>query len=247
MFRTLYSKLAVTLAALITLLGVALFVLLQSLAGTGPPAASHVSYSTALAMAPAMVLALVMGFLAVGITRRLDRLIAAMETFQASDFTERVAYATGGRAGDEIDRLGRAYNNMAERIVAQLAALRQADALRRDLIANVSHDLRTPLAPLRGYLDTLLLKGDSIPAAERRHHLEIAGRQSERLGKLVGEFFELAKLDARDVEINTESFVLDELVQDVLQQFQLAARARGKSRSRWSVAVKAASFAPICA
>ena len=95
--------------------------------------------------------------------------------------------------------------------------------LRRDLIANVSHDLRTPLTSLRGYLETLLIMEDSLPVAKRRSYLEIAARQSEHLATLVEELFELARLDFKGMQLNQESLHLGELACDVLQKFQLAA------------------------
>lgn len=98
--------------------------------------------------------------------------------------------------------------------------------LRRDLIANVSHDLRTPLVSMRGYLEVLAGKGDTLAPAQRRHYLEIAVRQSERLSSLVDELFELAKLDFKGVTLRREPFQLAELASDVLQKFQLAADAK---------------------
>ncbi len=173
---------------------------------------------------------LLVGFVAFRLlTARLARLSAAMDVSRRSGFAAPVLYARGRGwgPGDEIDRLGATYNAMIEHIRSLLDALRASDAQRRDLIANVSHDLRTPLTALRGYLDTLLLKGDSLPAHERTAHLTTAARQSERLGHLVTEFFELAKLDARDVHLSPEPVMLDELAQDVLQGFALAASQRG--------------------
>ena len=64
------------------------------------------------------------------------------------------------RPRDEIDTLQNVFGDMAERISDQMQGLRQVDRLRRELITNVSHDLRTPLAALQGYLETLQLKGD---------------------------------------------------------------------------------------
>jgi signal transduction histidine kinase len=98
--------------------------------------------------------------------------------------------------------------------------------LRRDMIANVSHDLRSPLAALHGYLETLLIKEQRLTRETRRNYLEIALRQSERLGTLVSELFELAKLDVKDVEINPEPLQLSELAHDVLQKFKLAAEKK---------------------
>jgi predicted ATPase/signal transduction histidine kinase len=95
--------------------------------------------------------------------------------------------------------------------------------LRSELIANVSHDLRTPLAALRGYLEMLTLKGDELRRSTQRSYVEIALRQSEHLATLVDELFELAKLDFKGVRLAREAFQLAELAVDVLQKFQLGA------------------------
>lgn len=165
------------------------------------------------------------------LTRRLTTLSEAMKAFKRSDFSEQVDYpltaAETAPIRDEIDRLSVTFKEMAERIRQQVQGLQQTDALRRELVANVSHDLRTPLTSLQGYLETLLLKEGQLSAQEQRNYLETATRQSERLGKLVGELFELAKLDAQVTALNVEPFALAELVQDVAQRFQLAAQQKG--------------------
>jgi signal transduction histidine kinase len=93
-------------------------------------------------------------------------------------------------------------------------------------VANVSHDLRTPLASLHGYLETLLMKEGKLSAQEQRNFLEIAVKQSERLGTLVAELFELAKLESHETQLHCELFSLGELVQDVAQKLQLAAEKK---------------------
>jgi signal transduction histidine kinase len=75
----------------------------------------------------------------------------------------------------------------------------------------------------------MLLKEDSLAPEERRRYLETAARHSERLGNLISELFELSKLDSREIELQMESFSLAELVQDVVQDFQLAAKEKGVS------------------
>ena len=97
-------------------------------------------------------------------TRKLERLAGAMDEFQGGDFSVQpdalpMAQASGG---DEIDRLATTFREMASRITAQLHTLRQNDQLRRELVANVSHDLKTPIATLQGYVDTLLLKDSAL-------------------------------------------------------------------------------------
>lgn len=162
------------------------------------------------------------------LTRRLRWLTAEVERFRDSGFREPEGLQRPLPAdGDEIDRLAVTFGEMARQMAAQVEHLKQTDRLRRELVANVSHDLRTPLASLQGYLETLLLKKDTLSPEEQRKYVEIAARHSQRLGKLVSELFELAKLDSTDAVPAREPFSLAELVQDVLQKFELRARESG--------------------
>jgi two-component system OmpR family sensor kinase len=175
----------------------------------------------------ALFVSLAIGFL-VGLllflvlTRRLQTLSRLMHDFSESSFTDYDAYPE--RAGrDEIDVLGIHYNEMAERIRDQLHDLKRQDNLRRELVANVSHDLRTPLAALHGYIETLKLKAESFDDVTRNEYLDTALKHSRRLTRLVEELFELAKLDARETQLHCEPFSLAELVQDIVQKFSLPA------------------------
>jgi len=162
------------------------------------------------------------------LTRRLHRLSAVMDDFQQSGFTDHRPY--GGKDGpgaDEVDRLGVTFDRMARRITGQLNRLREQDGLRRELVAHIAHDLRTPLASLRGYLETLRMKEGELPERQRTEYLAIALRQSERLTKLVDELFELARLEAKETRPRTEVFPIGELLQDVVQKFRLKAGAAG--------------------
>jgi signal transduction histidine kinase len=103
--------------------------------------------------------------------------------------------------------------------------------LRRDLIANVSHDLRTPLVSMRGYLEVLATRGESLGAQQRAQYLDVAVRQSEHLATLIDQLFELAKLDFKGVVLEREAFAFAELAGDVLQKFQLAADRQGVALS----------------
>lgn len=95
--------------------------------------------------------------------------------------------------------------------------------LRRDLIANVSHDLRTPLVSLRGYLEVLATKRDALTPEVRDEYLSIAVRQSEHLSTLIDELFELAKLEFKGASLRREAFPLTELADDVIAKFALMA------------------------
>jgi signal transduction histidine kinase len=151
-----------------------------------------------------------------------------MNDFKHSDFQHEVELDKrfDGRPGDEIDELGRTFREMSERIIQQVRQLQHADASRRELVANVSHDLRTPLASLQGYLETLSLKNDSLDKAEQQHYIDIAFKHSQRLGKLISELFELSMLDSNINNLHFEPFSMTELVHDVAQKFQLAANEK---------------------
>lgn len=189
---------------------------------------SHLLRVSAWALALALALGLVAGLLLFHLlTRRLEGLTRGMEAFRASGFVSHAAYSPPDRKpGDEIDRLGLTFDAMATRISDQIEALKRKDALRRDLVAQVSHDLRTPLASLRGYLETLELKGKTLTSEEQDEYLRAALRQSEGLSQRVGALFELAKLDAQESPPQREPFSIAELVQDVTQKFLPGARQR---------------------
>lgn len=189
---------------------------------------SHILRLSAVATGLALLVAALAGVVLFRhLTHRLRRLAGSMETFRRSDFSEPVRLEGRHGGGDEIDTLSDTFDDMAERIIQQIRTLKQTDELRRELVANVSHDLRTPLASLTGYIETLQLKEGRLSEAERDQYLDIARRQGERLGRLVEELFELARLESQDVEPELEPFPLPELVQDVVQGFRLEAERRG--------------------
>jgi two-component system, OmpR family, sensor kinase len=162
------------------------------------------------------------------LTRRLKRLASVMDSFDAAQTAARLQSipGQGRRQGDEIDRLTFTFNQLVERINLQMDKLQNADRSRRELVANVSHDLRTPLATLQGYIETLFLKDNDLSSRERRQHLEIAIRHCERLAKLVDALFELAKLDSHEAKACCEPFNIVELAQDVARKFDLSAREK---------------------
>ena len=157
------------------------------------------------------------------LSRRLTRLRHAVAGFEAGHLDRRFPVGSD----DEVGRLGLAFNAMADRIAAQVEELRQTDRLRRELVANVSHDLRSPLAAMQGYLETLQLKEGDLDPERQRRYVESALAQTRRLGSLVGQLFELSRLDAGQVELQCEAFPLAELVQDVVVHCEPEAEQRG--------------------
>lgn len=163
------------------------------------------------------------------LTCKLRRLSNAMQRFSRqnhlSDAGNESVLVNDETDSDEIDRMTTTFNAMAERIQLQMKRLQETDALRRELVANVSHDLRTPLSSLTGYLETLKLKGEELDTEKRNDYINIAHVHAERLSKLVIELFELAKLDANELKPQKEIFSPAELAFDVSQKFLLRAQS----------------------
>lgn len=176
-----------------------------------------------------LIISLLAMFLFASLTKRLRTLNEAVEQYRRQNFIGHPMNLKPGNQGDEIDLLTSSFSRMAERINEQILALQETDKLRRELVTSVSHDLRTPLTALQGYLETMLLKTSQLSESQKQDYLAIAHKQSERLGKLISELFELAKLDNHQVVPVFEQFPLAELVFDITQRFQLKAQQKGVS------------------
>jgi signal transduction histidine kinase len=197
-------------------------------------AASAVMRTTLWSMALVALSCLIAGLVAFAlITRPLRRLTAIVRTFDGNEAAATATLQAAPMAampppgGDEIGVLEQAFRQMAARIAEQWRELNRQDQQRRELVANISHDLRTPLTSMHGYLETLLVKADTLDSDERRRYLEIALGQSRKVGRLAQSLFELARLESGLIQPDKEIFVLPDLVQDVFQKFELAAEARG--------------------
>jgi len=190
---------------------------------------SYILDSALIVLLAALAAALLCGLIVFALlTRRLRALGSTMKKYigKSGEFDRSVHFSSSSQSSDEIDELGLQFNTMAEKINQQIDELRRMDGMRREMVANVSHDLRTPLTTMRGYLETLLLKNDELSEADQRQYLQTALLHSQRLGNLVDELFELARLDSCESVVYSEPFSMGELVQDVAQSFELRARQK---------------------
>ncbi len=193
---------------------------------------SYLLRSWLLALIISLFIATIIGYLLSRyITRRVNILSKAIDGFKKTDFTKKIVISKESkrRKLDEIDHLGLTFSLMSERIIEQVERLKHNDASRRELIANVSHDLRTPLASMQGYLETLLLKNENLSENEKLEYIKIAYENSQRLQKLISELFELASLEGNDTKLSFESFSMTELAYDVSQKFKLNAENKNIS------------------
>ena len=161
------------------------------------------------------------------LTRRLKRLSAEVFRIAEGNFEQVPNLVPAHVGGDEIDRLTQSFLSMSSRIRDQFAQLRENDRLRRELVTNISHDLRTPLAAMQGYLETIQIRDDQLSAGDRQKYLETARRHALRLSALIDDLFELSKFDSASVAPTLEAFSIAELVQDVAQEFQFQAERKG--------------------
>ncbi|WP_018274123.1 ATP-binding protein [Teredinibacter turnerae] len=165
-------------------------------------------------------------------TRPLARLTQQVTTIQATGFGrfDQAEDALGaqlqewnGDSQNEIDKLGSAFAQLLNTLNQQYTNVLTVDQLRKELLSHVSHDLRTPLASLMGYLETWEIQRGDLSEKQSTEYIAIARKSAERISHLVEQLFELAHLDSGTVQVNREPFSLPELVQDVLQKFQISA------------------------
>ncbi len=170
--------------------------------------------------------ALMIGLLAIWyLTRNLRHLIRVVRRFQEGDYEARIE----GKHLGELPPLGATFNEMADQIVANIEQLKSVETLRRELIANVSHDLRTPLAVIQGYAETLQIKDQKLNQKERNQLLETILKSTGNLERLIGQLFEYSKLEAKQVQAEKEPFFIGELAQDSLHKYRLLAEKKNIS------------------
>ncbi len=157
------------------------------------------------------------------ISRRLRGLSRGLAAFQEGDFDRRVQ----ARSADEIGRLGRDFNRMADRIAALIARLRQSEEFHRQLVTNISHDLRTPLASLRGNVEALALGRTPLLPEQRERCLAVVEANFDHLDKLLRRLLELSRLDAGQAEFRMEDFSLAELAHEAVARSESIAAEQG--------------------
>ena len=156
------------------------------------------------------------------LTRPLRRLTAQAQAFRGAD----TALAPAAQDADEIARLESAMLALQARIAEQFKQVEDNDRMRRELVSNLSHDLQTPLTSIQGYAEHCLLKNETLGPEERARTLQLMLRHCTSLSKRIADLFDLSKLDAGRVQPRLEVFCLAELLQDVIDGYQLDADAR---------------------
>jgi two-component system OmpR family sensor kinase len=160
------------------------------------------------------------------LTRPLTALTRATEQVRNAGFCNALCEGLfpDGERDDEIGRLSRTFREAFDRLKLETERVQTTDANRREMIASVSHDLRTPLTALMGQLETIRLKGDALSDEARRQLLARAMHNAEHLRRLTDALAELARLDSPDFEAQPEPIAIGELADDVVQRFATSAQ-----------------------
>lgn len=151
---------------------------------------------------------------------RLRALEDAARRFGEGDLTAR-APAIGG---DEVSAVADAFNRMAADLAARQAQLVEADRARRQLLADVSHELMTPLTAIRGYAETLALPQFLPASKEGQHAVKVIEEEGERIERLVRDLLDLARFEAGGISLAQEYVDVDELFERVADRHAKAAQ-----------------------
>jgi two-component system sensor histidine kinase BaeS len=156
------------------------------------------------------------------IRARLRQLQAAAKQLEEGELETRVKI----QGTDEVADVAQAFNSMADELERRTTALETSDRLRRQLVADVSHELMTPLTAVLGHLETLSMDEVRIDDTERRKQLAIAMREARRLRRVIGDLLDTARHEAGGVELNWEEISTAELFQQVIARHEHDCRTR---------------------
>lgn len=160
----------------------------------------------------ASILTLIISFIGSSIfsykmVKPLSEMSEAAEEFGKGDFSKRVSISSN----DEIGRLADSFNNMAE-------SLSISENIRRNFVANVSHELKTPMTTISGFIDGIL--DGTIKHEKQNHYLSIVSSEVKRLSRLVHSMLDLSKIDSGELTLNKKSFDITKVILEALISFE---------------------------
>ena len=161
-------------------------------------------------------------FFSEALTTRLTNVCLTAESIARGELTARAS--TDG--SDEVAELARTFNQMAAQLESAAKQQRELEEMRRDLIAWVSHDLRTPLTSVRAMVEALADGMVDDPATAQRY-LRTAKRDIASLSILIDDLFQMAQIDAGGLKLNRAPSSLPDLISDTIESFSERAKQHG--------------------
>jgi signal transduction histidine kinase len=150
------------------------------------------------------------------VRRRLKDVQSATERLGAGDLSARAPE----HGGDEVASLARSFNQMADELAARAHALEASDRTRRQLMADVSHELMTPLTAMRGYVETLTMPEVQLDPQTRQRYMGIVNDETLRLEQIIGDLLDLARLEGGGMTLRRERADLEQLFNRVAERHE---------------------------
>ena len=161
------------------------------------------------------------------LVRLLMRRLRAMELLATRVAEGDLSVRIADRSGDEIGRLAEQLDRMTERLAAARDQLTENELQRRQLFADITHELATPLTSIRGYAETLLDPGVPVSPEERTHYVRGLLDESRRMDLLIRDLFELARLEAGASPLSEERIDWSALCRNTIERFEPRFRKAG--------------------
>ena len=163
----------------------------------------------------AVVIALVVAyFVSRSITSPIRQMQQSAEQFAGGDFSAKLKI----KSKDELGQLAGSLNAMADELQQKIENLNRMDTIRTDFVANVSHELKTPLTLIKGYIETL--EGKSMDDKEESaRFISIIKEHSDRLGNIIDDLLSLSELELSKDCVNITEFDLEKLIDEILPGF----------------------------
>lgn len=158
-------------------------------------------------LASVLVSCLLAGVFSYTQSKQLKQMSEQAKKFAKGDFSGRIPV----KGKDEVGQLTRAFNDMAD-------ALDKEESVRRDFIANISHELKTPMTTIAGFIDGIL--DGTIPESKQKHYLTIVSEEISRLSGLVASMLSLARIDSGKTTIYKTKFSLISTIVNILLTFE---------------------------
>jgi len=157
------------------------------------------------------------------VRRRVGDLGQAARRIGSGDLTARAR----DDGNDEIAEFTRTFNAMAVQLEARANQIQASDQARSRLVAEVSHELMTPLTAIRGNLETIAMDDVRLDAATRKRFVAVMMRETQRLERLIGDLLDMARLEAGGGGLDLKTVHVEDLFSAVLQHHENDCRTRG--------------------
>ena len=157
------------------------------------------------------------------VRRRLKDVQSATERLGAGDLTARAPE----HGGDEVAALARSFNRMADELGTRARALEASDQARRQLMADVSHELMTPLTAMRGYIETLTMPEVPLDSQTRQRYMGIVTDETHRLEQIIGDLLDLARLEGGGMTLRHDRADVEQLFDRVAARHERELTGRG--------------------